>query len=115
MSKATLKEHLLLCIQRIKTYTNEQVLELNEAVVASLEEIVEALEGKADQSAMTTALAGKADAQTTKDALNAKANSTNVSQALSLKLNTADARSALAFFDAAGLYVDKDGDIAQTD
>ena len=91
------------------------MLKLNEAVVAALEEIVEALEGKADQSAMTTALAGKADAQAMTDALNAKADSLNVSNALSLKLNTADARSALAFFNAAGLYVDNDGDIAQTD
>ena len=69
MSQATLKEHLLLCIQRAKTYTNEQVLELNEAVLAALEEIVEALEGKADEAEMTTALAGKADAQAMTDAL----------------------------------------------
>ena len=115
MSNATLKEHLLLCIQRLKTYTNAQVLELNEAVVAALEEIIDALEGKADQSEMTTALAGKADAQAMTVALNTKANSTNVSQALSLKANTSDVSGILAFFEASGLYIDADGDIAQRD
>ena len=115
MSNTTLKEHLLQCVQRLKTYTNEQMLELNEAVIAALEEIVTALDGKVDSESMNTALAGKADAQATTAALNQKANSTNVSQALALKANTADVQSALAFFNAAGLYVDSDGDIAQTD
>ncbi len=115
MSNATLKEHLLLCAQRSKTYTNVQVLELNEAVVAVLEEIITALEGKADAESVNTALASKADAQAMTTALNTKANSTNVSQALALKANTVDVQSALAFFNAAGLYVDKDGDIAQED
>ena len=75
MSNVALKEHLQLCIQRAKTYTNAQVLELNEAVIAALEEIVEALETKADSSSVS---------------------------------------SALSFFNASGLYVDADGDIAQS-
>ena len=115
MSNTTLKEHLLLCVQRLKTYTNSQVLELNEAVVAALEEIVDALEGKADAESVNTALAGKADAHATTEALNTKANSTNVSNALALKANTADVSGALAFFSSSRLYVDTDGDIAQRD
>ena len=88
MSEAALKTHLQLCIQRAKTYTNAQVLELNEAVIAALEEIVTALEGKADSSDMTAALAGKAD--------------------------TTSVSSTLSFFSASGLYIDADGDIAQS-
>jgi hypothetical protein len=113
MSNTTLKEHLLLCVQRLKTYTNSQVLELNEAVVAALEEIIDALEGKADSESVNTALAGKADAQATTTALNSKADSSNVSQALALKANTADVSGALAFFNSSKLYIDADGDVAQ--
>ncbi len=102
MSNITLKEHLLLCVQRLKTYTNEQMLELNDAVVATLEEIITVLEKKADESAMTTALSTKADA-------------TSTTQALKTKANVTDVQSALDFFKAAGLYVDSNGDIAQTD
>lgn len=115
MSKITLQEHLLLCAQRSKTFTNENLLELNEAVVDTFEEIVDELGKKANSSDVNTALSKKADQEAMMAALNQKANSANVSQALALKANTADVQSALAFFNAAGLYVDADGDIAQKD
>lgn len=86
MSSTTLDELLKLCSQRAKAYTNEKAVQFNEAVVAALEEMAEL---KADQSAMSTALQGKTD--------------------------KTDTNAALAFFNAAGLYVDADGDIAQAD
>ena len=89
MANTTLKEHLLLCVQRLKTYTNEQVLELNKAVIGALEDIITVLEGKADTDSMTTALAKKAD--------------------------VSDVSGVLAFFNASNLYIDADGDIAQRD
>ena len=115
MSKVTLQEHLLLCAQRAKTFTNENLLELNEAVIGALEEMASELEKKANSSDVNTALSRKADQAAMTTALNEKANSVNVSEALGLKANTADVKNALAFFNAAGLYVDTDGDIAQTD
>lgn len=86
MSEATLQEHLRLASLRAKTYTNSKLVEFNTAVVDALEEMADL---KADKQAMTTALAGKAD--------------------------KTDTNALVAFFNAAGLYVDEDGDIAQTE
>lgn len=46
MSEAALREHLRLVSQRAKTYTNEKLVEFNEAVVGALEEMADA---KADK------------------------------------------------------------------
>lgn len=73
MSEAALQEHLRLCSQRAKAYTNEKAVEFNTAVAGALEEIAE------------------------------------------LKADKIDTNAALAFFNASGLYVDDDGDIAQAD
>ena len=86
MSEAALQEHLRLCSQRAKAYTNEKAVQFNEAVVDALEEMA-AL--KADQKATTLALADKTD--------------------------KTDTNALIAFFNASGLYVDEDGDIAQTE
>ena len=86
MSEAALQEHLRLCSQRAKAYTNEKAVQFNEAVVDALEEMAEL---KADQKATTAALSGKTD--------------------------KTDTNALVAFFNAAGLYVDEDGDIAQTE
>lgn len=48
MSKVTLQDSLLLCAQRIKTFTNEGLLELNEAVYAALVEMANTISTKAD-------------------------------------------------------------------
>ena len=113
MSNITLKEHLMLCAQRAKTYTNSQVLELNEAVIGALDEIVDVLDTKADSETVSTALASKADSQAMTTALGSKANSSEVSQALSLKANSNDVSGVVEFFNSSGLYIDADGDIAQ--
>ena len=65
MSNMPLQEHLRKCAEMSKTYTNEKLVEFNEAVVGAIEEIVSALQP------------------------------------------------ALDFFNASGLYIDNDGDIAQ--
>ncbi len=67
MKQITLQTDLKQCLQRSKTFTNAKLIEFNEAVVAALEEIVEAMN----------------------DALN--------------------------FYEASGLCIDDDGDIAQRD
>ena len=48
MSEAALREHLRLVSQRAKTYTNEKLVEFNEAVVGALEEMAEAKADKVD-------------------------------------------------------------------
>ena len=52
MSEATLSEHLRLASQRAKTYTNEKLVEFNEAVVGALEEMADV---KADKVSVATA------------------------------------------------------------
>lgn len=113
MANATLTDYLRLCVQRSKTYTNAQVLELNEAVIGALEEIINVLETKADSATVTTSLARKADAQATNAALNSKADSTEMSRLLGLKANSSDVSGLINFFNSSGLYIDEDGDIAQ--
>lgn len=99
MSKVSLQEHLALCAQRIKVFTNQQLLDFTQATLDALKEMAEA---KADKSALTEGLAQKADKEATE-------------QAIAKKANADDVKAALAFFSAAGLYVDTDGDIAQKD
>ena len=94
MSNVSLQEHLALCARRIKVFTNQQLLDFTQATLDALKEMDEA---KADKSALTEGLAQKADKEATEQAIAKKANA------------------ALAFFNAAGLYVDTDGDIAQKD
>ena len=43
MKQITLQTDLKQCLQRSKTFTNAKLIEFNEAVVAALEEIVEAM------------------------------------------------------------------------
>ena len=52
MSEATLSEHLRLASQRAKTYTNEKLVEFNEAVVDALKEMADV---KADKVSGATA------------------------------------------------------------
>ena len=52
MSEAALSEHLRLASLRAKTYTNEKLVEFNEAVVGALEEMAEV---KADKVSEATA------------------------------------------------------------
>lgn len=52
MSEAALREHLRLVSQRAKTYTNEKLVEFNEAVVGALEEMADV---KADKVSGATA------------------------------------------------------------
>lgn len=115
MSKVTLQDSLLLCAQRIKTFTNAGLLELNEAVYAALVEMANAISTKADQTETTNALNQKADQTAMTEALNKKADQTATTNALNLKATKEEVKSALEFFASAGLYVDDDGDIAQED
>ena len=52
MSEAALQEHLRLCSQRAKAYTNEKAVQFNEAVVDALEEMADV---KADKVSGATA------------------------------------------------------------
>ena len=115
MSKVTLQDSLLLCAQRIKTFTNEGLLELNEAVYAALVEMANMISTKADKTETTNALSLKADQTAMTEALSKKADQTATTTALNEKATKTETKSALEFFAAAGLYVDDDGDIAQKD
>ena len=51
MSGAVLEEHLRLCSERTKTYTNEQNIKFNTAVVAALQEMAALKTDKSDTDA----------------------------------------------------------------